>query len=88
MLNGSQALTRGPGYGIKRMNDMRNGTQRRRPPGGQSATRQREHGAGNALRNSERYLALAREATVNGDIIEAENWYQHAEHYFRVTRER
>ena len=23
-----------------------------------------------------------------GDIVEAENCYQHAEHYFRVTRER
>ena len=43
---------------------------------------------GNAHRNYERYLQLAREATVNGDIIEAENCYQHAEHYFRVTRER
>ncbi len=36
----------------------------------------------------ERYLALAREATLAGDPIEAENWYQHAEHYFRVMRER
>lgn len=79
--------------GIKRMNDMRNGTQRpqrRRPPGVQnSTTRQRQNNsAGNAHRNYERYLALAREATLNGDIIEAENCYQHAEHYFRVTRER
>jgi cytochrome c-type biogenesis protein CcmH/NrfG len=37
--------------------------------------------------NYERYLALAQAATQNGDIIEAENWYQHAEHYFRVMRE-
>ena len=44
--------------------------------------------SGNAHRNYERYMALAREATLNGDIIEAENCYQHAEHYFRVTRER
>jgi hypothetical protein len=36
----------------------------------------------------ERYVALAREATLNGDIVEAENCYQHAEHYFRVMRER
>ena len=33
-------------------------------------------------------LALAREATLNGDTVEAENFYQHAEHYFRVTRDR
>jgi hypothetical protein len=25
---------------------------------------------------------------LNGDIVEAENFYQHAEHYFRVMRER
>ena len=41
---------------------------------------------GNAQRNYKRYLALAREATLNGDPIEAENFYQHAEHYFRVLR--
>jgi hypothetical protein len=74
------------------MNEFRNGgqkPQRRRPPGIQStATRQRQNGPGNAQRAYERYLQLAREATVNGDIIEAENCFQHAEHYFRVGRER
>jgi hypothetical protein len=30
---------------------------------------------------------LAREATLAGDTVEAENCYQHAEHYFRVMRE-
>ena len=76
------------------MNGTKNGSprpQRRRPPAGGSnaANRQRQNGSvGNAHRNYERYLALAREATLNGDIVEAENFYQHAEHYFRVTRER
>jgi hypothetical protein len=42
---------------------------------------------GNARGKYERYLALAREATLNGDTIEAENCYQHAEHYFRVMRD-
>ena len=32
----------------------------------------------------ERYVALAREASISGDRIAAENLYQHAEHYFRV----
>ena len=75
--------------GTKRMNNMRSGTQRpqRRLPRGQSSPT-RQNGAGNAHRNYERYMALAREATSNGDIVEAENCYQHAEHYFRVTRER
>ncbi len=39
-----------------------------------------------AQRNYERYLALARAATSSGDIVETENCYQHAEHYFRVMR--
>src|SRR5271155_4453698 len=39
---------------------------------------------GNAYQIFERYLALAREATASGDRIAAENFYQHAEHYFRV----
>jgi hypothetical protein len=42
--------------------------------------------SGNAHRNYERYIALAREAMSRGDSIEAENCYQHAEHYFRVMR--
>ena len=65
------------------MNGTKNGNprpQRRRPPVGPSnaANRQRQNGSGgnahNAHRNYERYLALAREATLNGDIIEAENF--------------
>jgi hypothetical protein len=30
---------------------------------------------------------MARDAASRGDTIEAENFYQHAEHYFRVLRE-
>jgi len=32
----------------------------------------------------DKYLALARDYTVSGDRISAENMYQHAEHYFRT----
>lgn len=39
---------------------------------------------GNAYQVFERYVALAREASSSGDRIAAENFYQHAEHYFRV----
>jgi hypothetical protein len=39
---------------------------------------------GNAYQVFERYLALAREAQTSGDRIAAENFFQHAEHYFRV----
>jgi hypothetical protein len=34
------------------------------------------------------YLALAGDETLAGDLIAAENYYQHAEHYFRSLRER
>jgi len=37
----------------------------------------------NAQKNYERYLALARAEALSGDMIGAENYYQHAEHYFR-----
>ena len=36
----------------------------------------------------ERYIALAREAASSGDQIAAENFYQHAEHYFRISNSR
>jgi hypothetical protein len=42
--------------------------------------------SGNARQRYEQYLARAREAQLSGDVIEMENWYQHAEHYFRVMR--
>jgi hypothetical protein len=38
----------------------------------------------NARRNYERYLALARTEAQSGDRIAAENYFQHAEHYFRT----
>jgi hypothetical protein len=50
------------------------------------AGRPRHNGSGNARAAYERYLALAREAAMKGDPIEAENCYQHAEHFFRVMR--
>jgi hypothetical protein len=37
----------------------------------------------NAQRNYERYLALAQVEAQSGNSIGAENYYQHAEHYFR-----
>jgi Domain of unknown function (DUF4167) len=37
----------------------------------------------NAQRSYERYIALARAEALSGNAIGAENYYQHAEHYFR-----
>jgi Domain of unknown function (DUF4167) len=42
---------------------------------------------GNAYQVLEKYLALARDATAVGDRIAAENFYQHAEHYYRLISE-
>jgi Domain of unknown function (DUF4167) len=39
---------------------------------------------GNASHIAEKYLQLARDAQSSGDPIAAENYYQHAEHYFRM----
>jgi hypothetical protein len=48
-----------------------------------SAARPDLKGSQNAQRSYERYLALAQAQALSGDIIGAENFYQHAEHYFR-----
>jgi hypothetical protein len=39
---------------------------------------------GSASHVAEKYLQLARDAQSSGDPIAAENYYQHAEHYFRL----
>src|ERR671924_1026239 len=33
---------------------------------------------------AEKYIQLARDAQASGDPVAAENYYQHAEHYFRL----
>ena len=48
-----------------------------------SAARPEPKGSQNAQRNYERYLALARAEAQTGNTVGAENYYQHAEHYFR-----
>ncbi len=53
---------------------------------GREAQQQRQNGPGNARAKYERYVALAREAAAAGDVIEMENLFQHAEHYFRVMK--
>lgn len=39
---------------------------------------------GNASHVYEKYLQLARDANASGDRVMAENYLQHAEHYFRI----
>jgi hypothetical protein len=47
------------------------------------AARSEPKGSRNAQRNYEQYLALGGTAALTGDTVGAENYYQHAEHYFR-----
>ena len=54
---------------------------RLRPPGNP------RQAAATARSNYERYTMLAKDAARRGETIEAENLFQHAEHYFRVMRE-
>ena len=39
---------------------------------------------GTASHVAEKYIQLARDSQASGDPVAAENYYQHAEHYFRM----
>src|SRR5690349_24268949 len=39
---------------------------------------------GTAAQIAEKYLSLAREALASGDMVTAESYFQHAEHYNRI----
>jgi hypothetical protein len=41
----------------------------------------------NAKRQYERYLALTKGASLSGDTVEARNFFQHGELFFRMMRE-
>ena len=45
-----------------------------------------DNGAAWAKRQYERYLVLAQSALLSGDAIEAQKFYQHADHYYRMMR--
>jgi hypothetical protein len=47
------------------------------------ATRAEPNGSQNAQRSYERYLELAQAEALSGNVVGAENYYQHAEHYLR-----
>lgn len=61
-----------------------------RPPGG--GPRPNFDGGmrprGNAQQLMEKFLAMARDASSMGDRVAAENYYQHADHYYRVLNAR
>ena len=48
-----------------------------------NADRPNANASTSAQRSYERYLALAQEEARSGNVVGAENYYQHAEHYYR-----
>ena len=50
--------------------------------------RHRSNGSADPKTSFDRYTALARAAATSGDAIESENYYQHAEHFFRLMKEK
>ncbi len=76
------------GQNKQRMRNRNNNNQNRR--GQNPMTRVYESNGpdikirGTASHIAEKYLQLARDARSSGDPVAAENYYQHAEHYFRL----
>jgi hypothetical protein len=77
------------------MQNGRIGTRRPRPAGplalrlqsertNTGAVRSPSNGFQSAQRSYERYLSLAQDEARSGNVVGAENYYQHAEHYFRL----
>ena len=78
MQNGTKrSLRTGQNRSEPNWSSLRRPTSRRHPANNRA----------NAKTNNDRYMALARAATLAGDTVEAENWHQHAEHYFRLMKE-
>lgn len=73
--------------GVRTINSQRPKTARpfdNRPKRWTSnVVRPEPRGSQNAQRSYERYLSLAQAQAQVGDLVGAENYYQHAEHYFR-----
>jgi len=59
---------------------------RRTDRASKQTSRSRSDAGADSSGNYQRYLALARDAELRGNAIEAENLYQHAEHYLRQMR--
>jgi len=77
MQNGSKTMRRRRQPGLARDYAARS----KRSKSG--ATRSPQNGSPDARRSYQRYLALAEAQALSGDVVAAENYYQHAEHYFR-----
>ncbi|MEO0878273.1 MAG: DUF4167 domain-containing protein [Pseudomonadota bacterium] len=71
---------------------MKRGRNQRRRQGGQNPNRALDSNGpdvrirGTANQIYDKYQALARDASSSGDRVKAENYLQHAEHYFRLIK--
>lgn len=78
------------GQNNKRMRNRNNNSNQNRRGGQNPMTRVYESNGpdikirGTASHVAEKYVQLARDARSSGDPVAAENYYQHAEHYFRL----
>ena len=73
-----------------------NAARQQRPPGSynnnnrpqqrwtQNSARPQQRNSQSAQKSYERYMELARTEALAGNTVGAENYYQHAEHYFRT----
>ncbi|MBL8630760.1 MAG: DUF4167 domain-containing protein [Rhodospirillaceae bacterium] len=75
---------RGRNGGKPRMHQGGGGGGGRNPNFDHNAGRMR----GNAQQLMDKFLALARDASSQGDRVLAENYFQHADHYYRVINAR
>ena len=55
---------------------------------GSKNNRARSNGSAQLKGNFDRYTALARAAAMAGNAIDAESYYQHAEHYYRLMKQK
>lgn len=69
------------------MNTSRPG-QRQRGPRRTPADRARPGNGAQPKSSYERYTTLAKAALAAGDHVGAENFFQHAEHYFRIMNKK
>ena len=72
--------TRGNGRGGRRNQSHGRQSGNRTNAGSEARIR------GNAKQNLDKFLGLAKDAISSGDRVAAENYFQHADHYFRVVQ--
>jgi|GEM_PF-735630 len=75
---------RGGGRGNNNKRHHNRGGNRNNHRDGQALDGRSRH---NYQQNLDKFLGQAKDAAMSGDPVAAENFYQHAEHYFRVLRE-